>query len=100
MAAARARARVEAAKVCTTFVERETEVILEKAKLKAKLRTLQREKVVASTEAEVLESVAAELQLDESGGDIMALPHEPAKKRTSDYVDCISATHHSQLTPF
>lgn len=94
MAAARARAKAEAAKARTTFVKRETEVILEKAKLEAKLHTLQHEKEVAAAtaEAEVLESVAAEFQLDESRGDIAALPHEPAEKRTSDYIDCISTT--------
>lgn len=98
MEAARARAKAEASKACTTIVKRETEVNLEKAKLEAELHTLQHEKEVAAAaaEAEILESAAAELELDERRGDFVALPHESAEKRTSDYVD--SVTHHSQLS--
>ncbi|KAL2080616.1 hypothetical protein ACEWY4_024409 [Coilia grayii] len=102
MEAARAHAKAEAAKACTTLIQREAEVILAKARLEAELRTLQhkREVAAATAEAEILESAAAELELDERQSDIVALsvPHEPAEKRTSDYIDCIS-THNNQLSP-
>ncbi|KAL2083414.1 hypothetical protein ACEWY4_021187 [Coilia grayii] len=55
--------------------KREAEVILAKARLEAELRTLQHEREVAAAtaEAEILESAAAELELDERQSDIVAL---------------------------
>ncbi|XP_058881751.1 uncharacterized protein LOC131737334 [Acipenser ruthenus] len=108
MTAAKARARVEAARARSAFVKRETEVMVEKAQLKvqeahmeAALAILQHEKEVAAAtaEAEVLEIAAAELEQGEDGRkvDIGFTPHD-SKKLTSDYVEHHSKLHSSQLS--
>ncbi|KAK2903743.1 hypothetical protein Q8A73_010400 [Channa argus] len=100
VAAAKARAKVEAVRARTTFVKREAEVLLEKAKLEAELYLLQHEKeyAAAAAEGEILESVAAELSPGENHGviNITDIPQESNKKRTSNYVDCLSSSQDNE----
>lgn len=88
MAATRARAKAEAVRARTTFVQREAEVLLEKAKLESELLSLQHKKEVAaaSKEAEILEVTAAEIESGEinMAMDVTAFPQETVEKRTKD----------------
>lgn len=102
VAAAKARARAEAASARSTFVKRETELMVEKAQLKveeacmeAALTTLKQEEEVAA-EAEILESAVTELGCKAGSVEIAGIPHDSKEKRTSDYVKCHSRMHSSQ----
>lgn len=94
LAAARARAKAEAAKTRLAFIEKESELRIEKAKLEARIDSinLQREAEAANAEAVVLERAAADIDGSEGSKDMEILPfQECAQKRTYDYV-----THHAQ----
>lgn len=94
MAATRARAKAEAVRARTNFVEREAEVLLERAKLESELLSLQHKKefAAAAAEAEFLEAAAAEIETGEMNmaTDVTAFPQETIEKRTKDYVDSLS----------
>ncbi|KAF4115605.1 hypothetical protein G5714_003094 [Onychostoma macrolepis] len=100
MAATRARAKAEAMRARTTFVEREAEVLLEKAKLESELLSLQHKKEVAATakEAEILEAEIESGEID-MAIDATANPPETAEKRTKDYVDSLSGSSFHCLPP-
>ncbi|TNN47607.1 hypothetical protein EYF80_042210 [Liparis tanakae] len=92
--AARARAKAEAAKTRFAFIEKENKLKIEKAKLEARIDSinLQREAEAANAEAVVLERAAADIEGSEGSKDMEILPfQECAQKRTYDYV-----THHAQ----
>lgn len=109
--AAQALARAEAARACSTFVKRETELIVEKAQLKveevrmeAALTALRQEGEVAAAEAEaeILEAAAAEMDSKAGSLVIAGIPHESREKRKSDSVECHSgmrSSHQSLLHP-
>ncbi len=103
IAATRARAKAEAVRARTTFVEREAEVLLEKAKLESELLSLQHKKEVAATarEAEILEAATAEIESGEidMAIDTTAYPQETVEKRTKDYVDSLSGSSFHCLPP-
>lgn len=102
MAAAKTCMKAEAVRARATFVKKEAEVLVAKAKLEAELHSLQHEKefAAAAAEAEILESVAADLDFEGSRSfDVTAIPHESIEKWTSDYIDHLSATQYSQLSP-
>ncbi|XP_053091231.1 uncharacterized protein LOC128318568 isoform X2 [Pangasianodon hypophthalmus] len=103
MAATRTRAKAEAVRARTTFVQREAEVLLEKAKLESELLSLQHKKEVAAAakEAELLEAAAAEIESGEINMaiDVTAFPQETVEKRTKDYVDNLSGSSFHRLPP-
>ncbi len=103
IAATRVRAKVEAVRARTTFVEREAEVLLEKAKLESELLSLRHKKEVAATarEAEILEAAAAEIESGEidMAIDTTAYPQETVEKRTKNYVDSLSRSSFHCLPP-
>lgn len=76
MAATKARAKSEAVRAHTNFVEREAEVLLEKAKLESELFSLKHKK------AEFLEAAAAEIESEEMKmvTDVTAFPQETTEK--------------------
>lgn len=96
MAATRAQAKVKAVRARTTFVQREAEVLLEKAKLESELLSLQHKKEIAAAakEADILEAAAAEIEPGEINMaiDVTAFPQETVEKRTKDYVDSLSGS--------
>lgn len=105
LAAAKAHAKAEAARARSTFVKRETELMVEKAQLKveearmeAALTTLKQEEELAAalTEAEILESAVAELGSKAGSVEIAGIPHDSREKRPSDYVACHSRMYSSQ----
>lgn len=103
IAATRAWAKAEAVRACTTFVEKEAEVLLEKVKLESELLSLQHKKKVAATarKAEILEAAAAEIESGEidMAIDTTAYPQETVEKRTKDYVDSLSGSGFHCLPP-
>ncbi|KAJ8014710.1 hypothetical protein DPEC_G00018500 [Dallia pectoralis] len=93
MAAAKARAKVEAARTRAAFLQKESEILIEKTQRKvteacieASLTALQHEKEVAAAEAKVLEEAA-----ENQHGDGNSTPNE-ALRRNRDYLQ-----HQSQL---
>lgn len=94
LAAAKARAKVLAARACTAFVQKENELLLERAQMDATLATLKLNKEIAAAEAEseALESSAAELERGSIATNITALPPQSQQERTSAYVECHSKT--------
>ena len=84
LAAAKARAKVLAARARTTFVQKENDLLIEKARMDATLATLKLDKEIASAEAEAeaeaLESTAAELE--RGSRTIISLPTQSPRERT------------------
>ena len=87
LAAAKARAKVLAARARTTFVQKENDLLIEKACMDATLATLKLDKEIASAEAEAeaLESTAAELE--RGSRTIISLPTQSPRERTFNYVE-------------
>lgn len=75
-----------------------TQLKVEDARMEAALATLKQEEVAAVlTEAEILESAAAQLESKADSKEMdIAVPHDSAEKRTSDYVECHSKMLSSQ----
>ena len=103
LAAAKARAKVLAARACAAFVQKENELLMEKARLDAALATLKLDKEIAAAEAEAeaLESAAEQIDggsRDSRASNLESLPHQSPHERTSEYVQCHSKAA-SQHTP-
>lgn len=89
LAVAKACAKAEAAKAKLEFLDKETDIQLQKTKIEASLRalSLQREVKAANAEAAVLEAAAADMgaeQYREPSEYIALTKHTPT--RTEDYV--------------
>ena len=89
LAAAKARAKVLAARACTSFVQKENELLIEKAKMEAALATLKLDKEIAAAEAEAqaLESTAQDLGKGSRASNVGVLPPQLPQERTSEYVE-------------
>lgn len=96
LAAAKARAKVLAARARTAFVQKENELLLEKARMDAALATLKLDQEIAAAvaEAEALQCTAAELERGSRAFNIAALPPQSPQERTSEYIEC-----HSKAAP-
>lgn len=71
---------------------------VEEARMEAALTTLKQEEEVAAAlaEAQILESVVAELGSKVGSVEIAGIPHDSREKRTSDFVESHSRMHSSQ----
>ncbi len=87
-AALRARARAEAARMQVSFAQKEAEMMVEEATLKAKMHILKIEKEAATATAEEAVFVAAVENADIDSHHDIDLPLSPsnAAQRTSEYV--------------
>ena len=96
LTAAKAQAKVLAARACTAFIQKENKLLLEKAWMDAAPATLKLDKEIAAAvaEAEALKSSAAEFKRGSRAANIESLPHQSPQKRTSEYVQC-----HSKAAP-
>lgn len=87
-AALRARARAEAARMQVSFAQKEAEMMVEEATLKAKMHILKKEKEAATATAEEAVFVAAAEKAELDSRHDIDLPLSPsnAAQRTSEYV--------------
>ncbi|XP_034073861.1 uncharacterized protein LOC117547343 [Gymnodraco acuticeps] len=92
LAAAKARAKVLAARACAAFVQKENELLMEKARIDAALATLKLDKEIAEAEpeADALESAAEQIDGGSRASNLGSLPHQSPHERTSEYVQCHS----------
>ncbi|KAI4876335.1 hypothetical protein NFI96_002704 [Prochilodus magdalenae] len=101
LAVAKARAKVLAARASSAFVQKENELLLEKARMDAALATLKLEKEIAVAEAEV-EALESSVAGSERGGrvsSIAALPSQSSQERTTQFVECHSETGPTPVDP-